>query len=66
MTSRSPGFEWRRPVRCDIDADAVEVGFTDAVILVRNSAQPTEVPLVLTQDEWVAFLDGVKAGEFDV
>ncbi len=67
MSSRSSDLEWRRPVRCDIETAVVDVGGdADAMILVRNGAQPAEVPLVLTHEEWATFLDGVKAGEFDV
>lgn len=66
MSSRSSDLEWRRPVRCDIETAVVEVGAADSMILVRNGAQPAELPLVLTQEEWATFLDGVKAGEFDI
>lgn len=42
----------------------VEVGFDGDLVLVRDSKQPgTE--LVFFPDEWVAFVAGVKAGEFD-
>jgi hypothetical protein len=34
-------------------------------ILVRNSRDPEGPVLAFTKQEWVAFVAGVKAGEFD-
>lgn len=34
-------------------------------ILVRNSRDPEGPVLAFTKAEWVAFIAGVKAGEFD-
>jgi hypothetical protein len=34
------------------------------VVLVRNSKRP-DYDLQFTTDEWKAFIEGVKAGEFD-
>jgi hypothetical protein len=34
-------------------------------ILVRNSRDPEGPKLAFTKAEWVAFVAGVKAGEFD-
>ena len=34
-------------------------------VLMRNSRAPLEKYLSFTANEWVAFIAGVKAGEFD-
>jgi hypothetical protein len=33
--------------------------------LIRDSKRPEIAPLRFTEDEWVAFLAGVRAGDFD-
>jgi Domain of unknown function (DUF397) len=44
----------------------VEVGRTpDGVVLVRDTKDRTQPALAFTDDEWAAFVAGVKAGEFD-
>lgn len=43
----------------------VEVEFDDQVVRLRNTDDP-EVTIESTQDEWVDFIRGVKAGEFDL
>jgi len=37
----------------------------DGSVLVRDSKWPSHRPLTFTRDEWEAFRDGVKAGDFD-
>lgn len=32
--------------------------------LVRDSKRPEVAPLTFTKEEWVAFVEGVNAGEF--
>jgi Domain of unknown function (DUF397) len=45
----------------------VEVaGCTCDEVRVRDSKDPDGPVLVFTRDEWRAFLDGAKKGEFDV
>lgn len=46
-------------------AACVEVSHSGGEVLVRDSKHPEQEPLVFTEDEWVAFLDGARAGEFD-
>jgi hypothetical protein len=64
-------MEWCRSSRCDTSA-CVEVrrqrisdgdDLTD--VEVRWSVNPDRV-LAFTEDEWRAFIEGVKNGEFDV
>jgi Domain of unknown function (DUF397) len=45
----------------------VEVGTAaDGSVLVRDSKDASGEPLAFTKAEWVAFVAGVKAGEFDI
>jgi hypothetical protein len=47
--------------------NCVEVHRTpDGAILVRDSKDPARRSLSFTDEEWEAFIKGVKAGEFDV
>jgi hypothetical protein len=44
----------------------VEVGRSpDGTVLVRDTKDSSRHALAFTNDEWVAFVAGVKAGEFD-
>ena len=45
--------------------NCVEVGYGEGVIGVRDTKDRSAGTLVFTRAEWKAFLDGVKAGEFD-
>ena len=46
--------------------NCVEVGRTaDGVVLVRDTKDRAQQALAFTDDEWAAFVAGVKAGEFD-
>jgi hypothetical protein len=45
----------------------VEVADLDqALIVVRDSEDPNGPSLLFTRDEWQAFIEGVKRGEFDL
>lgn len=48
------------------NGDCVEVGGVDDVIVVRDSKNPNGGTQSYTFDEWQAFINGVKAGEFDL
>lgn len=54
---------WRKPSRCDTSA-CVEVASSTDGVMVRNSTDPW-VWLTFTAEEWAAFRDAIKAGEFD-
>ncbi len=43
----------------------VQVAFREKVVAVQNSNDPTKNTLTFTREEWIAFIKGVKAGEFD-
>jgi hypothetical protein len=45
----------------------VEVGRSpEGAVVVRDTKDVTRRPLTFTDDEWLAFLAGVKSGEFDL
>jgi Domain of unknown function (DUF397) len=46
-------------------ANCVQVKSQDGMIIVGNSRFADGPFLSYTQDEWAAFLDGAKKGEFD-
>ncbi|MFI6077529.1 DUF397 domain-containing protein [Actinoplanes sp. NPDC051343] len=54
---------WRKSTRCGSNA-CVEVAKVDGQYLVRDSKNPQVSALAFTEAEWVAFTEGVAAGEF--
>lgn len=55
---------WAKSSKCS-DGTCVEVGHdAHGMILVRNNQAPADI-VSFTQDEWVAFIAGVRNGEFD-
>jgi Domain of unknown function (DUF397) len=56
---------WTRSGAC-ADAACVEVHTVADMVHVRDSKNPDQPALAFTHDEWQAFLEGAKAGEFDV
>jgi len=44
----------------------VEVDIRPDAVLVRDSKNPDEASLAFHYEEWAAFLNGVKNGEFDL
>jgi predicted secreted Zn-dependent protease len=55
---------WRRTSFCQ-GGECVEVAIHDEMILVRDSKDLAQAPLQYTQEEWRAFIEGVKAEQFD-
>lgn len=43
----------------------VEVAHREKVVAVRNTTDPRKTTVRFTEEEWNAFLKGVKNGEFD-
>jgi len=71
QSSTAGGFDiselaWRRASRCS-NSGCVEVLITEHWVVVRDSKRlPDLSALIFDHEEWQAFLDGVKAGEFDL
>lgn len=56
---------WRKSSRC-ATSECVEIARDEQdMILLRDSKSPETPALRYTTDEFRAFLDGAKAGEFD-
>ena len=49
----------------DDGSPGVEVAFVDGYIGMRSSEQEESPILVFTPEEWFAFVEGAKDGEFD-
>ena len=56
---------WRKSQRSTSNGDCVEVASVVGKVALRDSKDPAGPMLVYTPDEWSAFLDGAKKGEFD-
>ncbi len=56
---------WVKSRRCEASS-CVEVAIEEDKILVRNSTEPHGHVLSFTADEWVAFVGGVRDGDFDL
>jgi hypothetical protein len=58
--------DYYRTASCCASGACVEVAaLTGGRVAVRDSKDRSKPPHVFTQDEWDAFVAGVKAGEFD-
>jgi hypothetical protein len=61
---RFPQLYWQKASYCAA-GECVEVATNRDAVLVRNSTKPRRV-VRYSAEEWQAFLQGVKAGEFDL
>ena len=59
------GLAWRKSSYSS-DGTCVETAITPSHILVRDSKNPNGQVLTFNFAEWKAFLQGVKAGEFEL
>ena len=58
---------WQKSRRSNPSGNCVELGVlpAGAGVALRNSRDPHGPALIYTRDEIVAFLDGVRDGDFD-
>jgi hypothetical protein len=59
------GRQWRKSNRSNSAGACVEISTLDELVAVRNSKDPEGPVLVLTAEEWRAFMNSLKRGEFD-
>jgi hypothetical protein len=58
---------WHKSTRSGLQSDnCVEVAFVGGAIVVRDARKPDGPQLVFTPNEWDAFVEGAKDGEFDL
>jgi hypothetical protein len=64
MSPSAQGPSWRKSSMCAA-TECVEVAREQDMILVRDSKSPETPAFRYTTEEFRAFIDGAKAGEFD-
>jgi uncharacterized protein DUF397 len=58
---------WKKSTRSGANGQCVEVAKNlPGIVAVRHSKRPEAEVIVYTTAEWNAFIDGAKAGEFDL
>ncbi|GAA1029350.1 DUF397 domain-containing protein [Virgisporangium ochraceum] len=58
---------WQKSSRSGpVSDNCVEIAFVDGAIAMRDSKHPDGPVLLFTAEEWDAFVEGAKDGEFDV
>ncbi len=66
LPSNQVELVWRKSQASSDQGACVEVALAAGRILVRDSKDPAGGALSFTQQEWTAFLTGVRSGEFDL
>lgn len=60
------GLLWRKSGRSNASGNCVEMAQTPGgEVALRNSRDPEGPALLFTRDEIIAFVHGVRAGDFD-
>lgn len=62
MSAQHPHLVWKS---CGTGA-CVEIAHEDATVYMRDSMDPSGPRLTFSREDWLAFLAGVRAGEYDV
>lgn len=62
--AQSDDLKWHSPAACGSGA-CVEVAYLGHEVLVRDGKDPSGAVLRYSLEEWAAFADGVRLGEFD-
>ncbi len=64
--STRPGPRWVKSSLSFANGNSVEVAdLGEEGVMVRDSKNPDQAPLVFDRAEWEAFIGGAKNGEFD-
>ncbi|MBM2618037.1 DUF397 domain-containing protein [Actinoplanes sp. LDG1-06] len=63
MNQGNEGPQWRSSSRCS-GGTCVEVAKVGDLYLIRDSKNPGAAAHSFTEEEWLAFVAGVKNGEF--
>jgi Domain of unknown function (DUF397) len=64
VSQRNTVPTWRKSRFCESGA-CVEVADIDEIVAVRDGKAPNGAMLQFTRSEWRAFVDGIRAGDFD-
>jgi hypothetical protein len=65
MTPDAEGLRWFKSTYSDAGNDCVETAFVEDSTLVRDTKDREGPVLRFPRNEWTAFLEGVKDGQFD-
>ena len=65
LGAHSSDLAWQRSSFCTANG-CVEIAVQGGLVAVRDSKRADSPVLTYDRDEWISFVRGVKAGEFDV
>ncbi|MBM0276047.1 DUF397 domain-containing protein [Micromonospora tarensis] len=59
-------LRWKKSTRSNGGGNCVEVARPSQVVMVRDSKDHQGPVLSFDAEQWVGFVQGIRAGEFDV